>query len=118
MITGNDYDLILRGGGGVEQSLNNYKHILNTAKSLLESCDIRIDNYFPFLEYGDQFLFVYLDEGEDPPVYRFELELFYCGDDYIPGSSIWGYPKGVSKISDSFSKMINDIVKSKLENNK
>jgi len=115
LLVGNDYDLILRGGGGAKQSLNNYKYIIDTAFKLLNSCNIKLDKLFPFLEYGDQFLFVYLDDGEDPPVYRFELELFYCGEEYISGSSSWGYPKGVSKISDSFSDMINTVVKQKLE---
>ena len=115
LLTGDNYDMILRGGGGAKQGIDNLHYIQNISFNLLKSTGQDIKMIFPFLEYGDQFLFVYLDEGEDPTVYRFETELFYCGDDYIPDSSTWGYPKGVSKVADSFSSMINSVVEYKLK---
>jgi hypothetical protein len=116
LLVGNDYDMILRGGGGAKQGIKNFDYILKVSFDLLkETNSIGLDNILPFLEYGDQFLFVYLDDGDNPPVYRFETELYYCGDDYIPNSSNWGYPKGVSKTADSFSEMIDKIVESKIK---
>jgi len=115
LLTGNDYDMMLRGGGGAKQGVNNLKYIRDVSFDLLKSTGSEIENIFPFLEYADQFLFVYLTEGDNPAVYRFETELFYCGDDYMPGSSTWGYPKGVSKVADSFSSMINSVVENKLK---
>jgi hypothetical protein len=115
LLVGNDYDYIWGGGGGDKISMLDYNFQLS--KKILNECNLSLfRKYFAISAYsGDQFLFVYLDDGEDPPVYRFELELFYCGEEYISGSSSWGYPKGVSKISDSFSDMINTVVKQKLE---
>lgn len=115
LLTGDDYDMMLRGGGGAKQGLNNIEYIQSVAFDLLKSTEVELSNIFPFLEYGDQFLFVYLNEGENPVVYRFETELFYCGDDYIPESSSWGYPKGVSKVADSFSEMINQVIENKIK---
>jgi hypothetical protein len=59
-------------------------------------------------------MFVYLDEGDDPIVYKFESQLSDLGDSYIPGSSAWGYPPGVLKIADSFSSAINELVNDNL----
>lgn len=114
LLTGDDYDMMLRGGGGAKQGVENLKHIRDVSFALLKSTGSEIKSIFPFLEYADQFLFVYLTDGDDPAVYRFETELFHCGEDYMPGSSTWGYPKGVSKVADSFSSMINSVVENKL----
>jgi hypothetical protein len=116
-LAGGSYDYLLGGGAGDKlQNLLSYKTLSN---KILEECGTKIEKpYLVFSYYGgDQFLFVYIDEGEDPAVYRFETELYYCGDDYIPNSSSWGYPKGVSKIADSFSAMINKIVERKIKEN-
>ncbi|MCJ1805928.1 hypothetical protein MRP92_03260 [Flavobacterium covae] len=56
-----------------------------------------------------------VDDGNNPSVYRFETELFYCGDEYVPDLSKWGYPKGISKVAYSFSEMINIIVADKIK---
>ncbi len=113
VLVGGDYDAIWGGGGG--DKIETIDYTLNLAKKLLSEVSICLEDYFAFSSYNDdQFLFVYLNEGDDPCVYRFEMELFYCGDEYIPGSSEWGYPKGVMKVADSFSEMIDEIVQSKL----
>ncbi|OWP84397.1 hypothetical protein BWK59_05570 [Flavobacterium davisii] len=114
-LTGDDYDMMLRGGGGAKQGIENMDYIRDVSFNLLKSTGQEIKNIFPFLEYADQFLFYFLDEGDDPAVYRFETELFYCGDDYMPDSSKSGYPKGVSKVAYSFSSMINSVVDNKLK---
>jgi hypothetical protein len=115
LLAGDDYDMMLRGGGGAKQGIDNIEYIREVSFNLLKSTGTELKNIFPFLEYADQFLFFYLNEGDDPSVFRFETELFYCGDDYIPGSSSWGYPKGVSKVADRFSEMINNIVTNKIK---
>ncbi|WP_444670956.1 SMI1/KNR4 family protein [Flavobacterium columnare] len=115
LLVGNDYDYLWDGGGADKISRLIYNK--NLAIKLLNECGVFFSrDYFVFSSYsGDQFMFVYLDEGDDPPVYRFETELFYCGDDYMPGSSTWSFPKGVSKIADSFSEMINNVVTNKIK---
>lgn len=115
LLVGNDYDNLWGGGGADKLSRLMYNKSL--AIKLLNECGVFLKrDYFVFSSYsGDQFLFVYLDEGDDPAVYRFETELFYCGDDYIVGSSSWGLPKGVSKVANSFSEMINKIVEDRIK---
>jgi hypothetical protein len=115
LLVGNDYDY-LWGGGGADK-LERLIYNKDLSIKLLNECNVVFNrSYFVFSSYsGDQFMFIYLDEGDNPPVYRFETELFYCGDEYIPESSSWGYPKGVSRIADSFSGMINSVVENKLK---
>ena len=110
ILVGNNYDEIFDGIGACKLSKVDYN--IDLAKKLLSERNLNFNSkYFPFASYsGDQFLFVYLDAEENPPVYKFETELFRCGDDYIKGASSWGYPMGVSKVADSFSEMINEIV--------
>jgi hypothetical protein len=105
-LTGEDYDMLLRGGGGMPQNIDKLPTINSIANDILKNCNTTIDNFFPFLEYVDQFLFFFIHEGDNPPVYRFEKELYYCGDDYIPNASSWGLPKGILKVADSFTEMI------------
>jgi hypothetical protein len=109
-LTGEDYDMLLRGGGGMPQGINNLSAILAISNGILKDCNTVIDNYFPFLEYIDQFLFFYTTDGDNPPIYRFEMELYYCGDEYIQGSGSWGFPKGVLKVADSFTEMIEKAI--------
>ena len=118
LLAGEDYNSLFDGIGAC--SLKRIDYNINLAKELLADRDMDFEKkYFPFASYsGDQFLFIYLDEGDDPAVYRFETELYFCGEDYIQGSSSWGYPKGVSKVSDSFSKMIDEIVECKINDMK
>jgi len=115
LLVGNDYDYLWDGGGG--DKLNRLTYNKNLSIKLLKECGVFFSrDYFVFSSYsGDQFLFVYLDEGDNPAVYRFETELFYCGDDYMPDSSTWGYPQGVSKVADSFTEMINNVVTNKIK---
>ena len=114
LLVGNNYDIIWDGGGG--DTIESIDYTLNLSKELLNEASLDLEEIFPFSSYNDdQFLFIYLNEGDNPPVYKFEVELWYCGDDYIPESSSWGLPKGISKVADSFSQMIGDIVKCKLK---
>lgn len=115
VLAGEDYDDIFDGMGACKLSRLGYN--IDLSNKLLADRNLKFSKEFlPFASLsGDQFMFVYLDEGDDPAVYRFETELFYCGDDYIPGSGSWGYPKGVSKVADSFSGMINSLVESRLK---
>lgn len=114
-MVGNDYDYIW-GGGGADR-LETIDYNMELAGTLLQESEMDLPRkYFVFSSYSDdQFLFIYLNEGDDPAVYRYEVELFDLGDSYIPGSSGWEYPKGVSKVANSFSEMINNIVQTKLE---
>ena len=116
LLVGNDYNFLWEASGQAKLSMVGYNFRLS--QTLLKECQVEFSkNYFVFSSYsGDQFLFVYLDEGDDPAVYLFETELFYCGDNYKFGSSTWGYPKGVSKIADSFSELINNIIMEKVGN--
>jgi len=115
LLVGGDYDTLWGGGGGDKLSKINFT--LDLSKELLNETSVILEDYFPFSSYNDdQFLFVYYKDGDNPPVYKFELELYYCGDDYMPSSSSWNYPKGVSKIADSFSNMIEDIINYKIAN--
>lgn len=109
-LTGADYDMLLRGGGGMPQNIDTLSTIHFIANSILKDCSTSIDNFFPFVEYIDQFLFFYINDGDDPPIYRFETELYYCGDAYITDSSNWGLPKGILKVAESFSEMINRAI--------
>ena len=111
VLTGADYDLLMRGGGGAPQSVTCLPAIGAVAYNLLKQYGADIDAaYLAFLEYSDQFLYVRLDEGDDPPVYSFEAELFYCGNDYLPGSSQSGLPRGVRLAAPSFSEMIAQVL--------
>jgi hypothetical protein len=118
LLVGNDYDYLWGGGGADKLNLIPTNHEI--CKKILKECSVVFNReYFVFSRYGDdQFMFVYLDDGDDPSVYRFETELFYCGDDYVSGSSSWGFPRGVIKISDSFSAAINKLVEDELNNKK
>lgn len=113
IITGDDYEMLLRGGGGILQNLDNFSHIRNTCIELLTECQstININEIFPFMEYIDFFDFVYLDENKDPAVYRFSSELFYNEDTLFN----LNLPKGVEKISDNFSIFIDEIVEHLIE---
>lgn len=117
LLAGEEYDDIFDGIGACK--LSRFKYNIELAQKLLAERNLDFKKkYIPFASYsGDQFMFVYLDEGDDPTVYQFETELFYCGVDYMPESSSWGYPRGVSKIADSFSDMINRIVECKIKEN-
>jgi hypothetical protein len=55
--------------------------------------------------------FRFWNDGDDPPVYLFEQELFHRGDEYIPGSSQNGHPKGVTLVYSKFSEMVDELVK-------
>lgn len=53
---------------------------------------------------GEFFLFFFLNDGENPPIYAFET---------IDSDTIFeeGLPKGVRKISDTFSSRIDELIK-------
>ncbi len=112
-LSGGNYDDIWGGGG--EDTIYKIDYTIDLAKRLLKETSIELGNYFPFSSYNDdQFLFIIIDEQENnPKVYRFEMELFHCGEDYIPNSNEWNLPKGVIKIADSFSEMIDKIIELK-----
>lgn len=109
-LTGEDYDMLLRGGGGMPQNIDKLSAISSIANDILKNCNATIDGFFPFLEYIDQFLFFYIDDGDNPPIYRFQTELYYSGDDSIPNASSLGLSKGVIKVSKSFTEMINRAI--------
>ena len=115
LFAGNDYSYLWRGTGG--DGLPNQDYQLKLSAKLLAECKVVLPaDYYPFSTYsGDQFMFFYFSDGDNPPVYRFEMELFDRGDEYIPGSVALGYPKGVSKIADTFSELINYFVQAEIK---
>jgi hypothetical protein len=108
LLAGGDYDLIFGGGG--KGGLNRLDLLLECAAETLSEVGAVIERpFFPvYTLNGDILLFCYWDDGDDPPVYLFEHELFDLGDEYIAGSSTSGLPKGVSLFSSKFSMMMHD----------
>jgi hypothetical protein len=106
LLAGGDYDMIFGGGG--KGGLNDLDIVLECAAETLSEVEAVIDRpFFPIETLnGDLLVFCYWDDGDDPPVYLFEHELFYLGDEYMAGWSTSGLPKGVGLFNTKFSEMI------------
>ena len=70
-LTGEDYDMLLKGGGGMQQNINKLPEINIIANVILNDYNTTIGNVFAFLEHIDQFLFFHINDGDNPPIYRF-----------------------------------------------
>ena len=105
-IAGDDYNNVFDGVGACRISEVEYN--LETAENLLNEVNLNLERpYFPFASHsGDQFMFVYLDQGDNPPVYRFDLESAY----YEQSDEENNYLKGISKVSHTFSELLDKII--------
>jgi hypothetical protein len=114
-LTGDDYDFLY--GGGTSSKLRDVPYNVKLAKNLLDKFSVDLSGrIFPFTSYSDDlFFFVYPADGDDPPVYRFESELWYRGDEYIAGSSTSGLPRGVTKLDEHFSNFISGLAQELIE---
>jgi hypothetical protein len=101
-IAGADYDFLF--GGGTRATFASLAGIAEEAAEILTECGGAIDRPFlPLLTYsGAMFLFVYLDDGDDPPVYRFECE--------STGAISGDLPPGFVRTDAAFSTMLEALV--------
>jgi hypothetical protein len=109
LLAGGNLDPLFGGGG--KGGLNFLDLVIQYAAEALSEVGAVIERPF-FLIYtlnDDRLVFCYWEDGDDPPVYVFEHELFYLGDEYIAGSSTSGFPKGVSLFNSKFSMMIHHM---------
>jgi hypothetical protein len=101
-IAGDDYDFLF--GGGTRARFASLAGIADEAREILDECGGVIERpYLPFLTYsGSMFLFVYPDDGDDPPVYRFDCD--------ITGDVNTDLPNGVVQSEASFTAMLDALV--------
>ncbi|MDJ1501189.1 SMI1/KNR4 family protein [Xanthocytophaga agilis] len=109
---GGDVFLDVWYGGGLYTQFKVIGSIISSMKRIVEEDGADLRNYFPFAHYSeDQFWFFYLTDGDNPPVYKYDIALFWYGNNYISGASEWGLPRGVIKAADSFTEYVFEISK-------
>lgn len=78
--------------------------IQEEAEESFNNVNLNLKSFFAFAEYArDQFLFFFLNEGENPPVYIFAEEKFHKNN---KGEYVY-----YKKTDETFSSCIDDLIK-------
>ncbi|THD32923.1 SMI1/KNR4 family protein [uncultured Flavobacterium sp.] len=102
-------------GGDYEEIINDWNRGFDNLELIQEEAEesfvrvgLGLTNFFAFAEYArDQFIFFFLDEGENPPVYMFAEEKFHKNDQ---GEYVY-----YKKTDTSFSECIDSFISSALK---
>lgn len=94
--------------GDWNRGFDNLELIQEEAEESFVRVGLDLTNFFAFAEYArDQFIFFFLDEGENPPVYMFAEEKFHKNDQ---GEYVY-----YKKTDTSFSECIDSFISSALK---
>jgi hypothetical protein len=115
-LLGKDWDDLLRNGGGLLQCLQTMPHIQEVSRKILAEMEVFLPfDWVAIVEYSEVFLFVRLDEGDDPPLYRFYIEDAIV-DKAIPSEEFKSpYPKGVRLGDESFHHHVERLAQERLD---
>lgn len=85
--------------------------IIQYSHESLQEVGADIGEFFPFLLiHADYFWFFRLDEGDDPPVYMFNPQVYQA---IAPPITPW--PRGVEKVTNSFTEFVFEESKNQMD---